>query len=85
MRGFSNQSFHEAIQTKESAQPSEYEVEVLGEPYEQVSVEERQETYEEMQTSHGILKLAFGLERFVQWLYNSFIYLVYQLVQVFYA
>ncbi|MFC0522549.1 DUF3679 domain-containing protein [Pontibacillus salicampi] len=84
MRGFSNDSLQEAVKTNPS-KGSSYEVEVLGQGFEQVSVEEKQKAYAEMQTDHGVQKLAFALEKAVKWVYNTIIFIVYQFVQIFYS
>ncbi|KGP73181.1 DUF3679 domain-containing protein [Pontibacillus yanchengensis] len=84
MRGFSDTNFHEAIKTQQPTS-SNYEVEVLGKEFQQVPVEEKQQVYADMQITHGVQKLAFTLEKGVKWVYNTMIFVVYQLVQVFFA
>ncbi len=83
MRGYESDSFQEAVQTRH-ADTGEIEVKVLGRDFQQVSVDQKQQKYEELQSSHGIQKIAVGLENSVQWVYNQMIMMVYQLVQVFF-
>lgn len=83
LRGYTNASFEEAVQTRQLT-TGNYEVQVLGKGFEQVPVEAKQRVYDEIQSSHGIQKVAFMLEKTVKWAYNQVIFLVYQLVQVFF-
>lgn len=83
MRGYENASFQEAVQTRH-VDTDQIEVKVLGQDFQQVSLEKKQQQYDELQTSHGIQKVALTLEKSVQWVYNQMIMMVYQLVQVFF-
>ncbi|QHE53046.1 DUF3679 domain-containing protein [Pontibacillus sp. HMF3514] len=83
MRGFESETFQEAVQTRH-VDTGKVEVKVLGQDFQQVSMDEKQKKYEELQSSHGIQKVAVTLEKSVQWLYNQMIMVVYQFVQVFF-
>lgn len=80
MRGFSDHSFEEAVQTRK-LNTGNYEVQVLGQGFQQVPIEAKQRTYQEIQTSHGLQKVAFAIEKSVKWVYNTVIFMIYQFVQ----
>ncbi|MCT2537618.1 YqxA family protein [Aquibacillus koreensis] len=81
-RGYSTGSFEEAIQA-EQTEDGAYEIEVMGEDFKQVSVEEKKVEYEEVQSTHFTQKLAGGLESSVKWFYNQIVQSAYQLAQAF--
>jgi len=83
MRGFESETFQEAVQTRH-VDTGEVEVKVLGQDFQQVSMDEKQRKYDALQSSHGIQKVAVTLEKSVQWMYNQMIMVVYQFVQVFF-
>ncbi|MCD5323633.1 MULTISPECIES: DUF3679 domain-containing protein [Pontibacillus] len=83
MRGFSNGTFQEAVQT-EKLETGDYEVQVLGRDFQQVSVQEKQQQYQEHNEARGLQKVAVMLEKAVNWAYNTVIYTIYHLFQVFF-
>ncbi len=61
-----------------------YQIEVMGQDFEQLNLEKKQETYETVQTGHLTQKVAGGLETGVKWFYNGVIEGAYQFVQAFF-
>ncbi|WP_179107143.1 DUF3679 domain-containing protein [Sediminibacillus massiliensis] len=82
-QGYSAGGLEEVIQTSSNEQGKE-RVEILGEDFETVEMEERRTEYEEIQASHFTQKIAVGLESGIKWVYNQLIQTVYQLIQVFF-
>ncbi len=60
------------------------EVNVMGENLQQINLENKQEEYQEVQSTHLTQKVAGNLERGVKWFYNQLIHTAYQLVQAFF-
>ncbi|WP_170287608.1 DUF3679 domain-containing protein [Aquibacillus halophilus] len=58
------------------------EINVMGENFQQIDLEKKQEQYEAVQSSHLTQKVAGNLESGVKWFYNQMIHSAYQLVQV---
>ncbi|KGX93639.1 hypothetical protein N781_11100 [Pontibacillus halophilus JSM 076056 = DSM 19796] len=81
IRGYSDQSFQEAIQTTE-ADDGTVEVEVMGQSFQQVQLDEKKQQFDETYETQGIQKLALSLGNFVKGVYNLVLSLVYQLVQL---
>lgn len=81
LRGYSDQSLHEAVQT-ESAPNGKYEVKVMGRDFTQVSLDEKQVLYQNVTESHFTEKMAVVLEKSVKWFYNQVIFVIYQLIEL---
>ncbi|GGD04355.1 DUF3679 domain-containing protein [Pontibacillus salipaludis] len=83
MRGFSSGTFQEAVQT-EKLETGDYEVQVLGKDFGQVSVQEKQQQYEDHNEARGLQRLAVTLESVVNWVYNTIIYTIYHIFSAFF-
>ncbi|UFT97830.1 YqxA family protein [Radiobacillus kanasensis] len=83
IRGYTTSSLKEAVQTGENNQ-EEYQIEVMGQDFEQVSVEEKQEKFEEMESEHMTQKIAGAMEHSVKWFYNGLVKSAHEIVQTFF-
>ncbi|MDL4841485.1 DUF3679 domain-containing protein [Aquibacillus rhizosphaerae] len=82
-RGYTATNFEDAIDSGINEDGS-YEVNVMGEDFEQINLEDKELEYEEVQTNHFTQKLAGNLENSVKWFYNQVIDTAYQIAQVFF-
>ncbi|WP_138415690.1 DUF3679 domain-containing protein [Aquibacillus sediminis] len=83
VRGYTDSTVEKAVETNKTEQGA-HQVKVMGRDFQQVNLEEKQQEYEQMESSHFIQTIAGGLEHGVQWFYNKMIISVYQLVQAFF-
>ncbi|SET65138.1 Protein of unknown function [Salinibacillus kushneri] len=65
-------------------QEDSYEVEVMGQSFEQKSIEEKKESYQEIQGSSLTGKIASVLESSVKWFYNLLVAGAYQISDFIY-
>ncbi|WP_158633987.1 DUF3679 domain-containing protein [Radiobacillus deserti] len=83
IRGYSTDSLKEAVQTDKNKQDN-YQIEVMGQEFEQVSVEDKEEKFQEIDDSHMTQKIAGTLEQSVKWVYNGLIQSAHELVKSFF-
>ena len=82
-RGYSDESVQQAVESNISDDGT-YQVKVMGQDFQQINVEEKEQKYQQTESSQLPQKLASTLESAVQWVYNQMIVSVYQIVQAFF-
>lgn len=82
-RGYTTDGFEGAVDS-DVTEEGTYQVSLMGEDFQQVDLEEKEEKYDAIQSTHFTQKLAGNLESGVKWFYNKMIDSAYQLTQVFF-
>ncbi|MDC3413330.1 YqxA family protein [Aquibacillus sp. 3ASR75-11] len=82
-RGYATADVKEAVQPSRD-EAGNVEVELLGKDLQQVTFEEKEQEFQEIESSNFTQKLAGSMEKGVSSFYNLMIQSVYQLVQVFF-
>jgi hypothetical protein len=81
LRGNNETSF-DALEV--SKNDDQYEVEVFGQTLEKESLQEKKESYDDINGDFFLEKLAVTVEKSVQWFYNLLIDGAYQITELFY-
>lgn len=82
-RGYTTSTMNDAIQVN-SPNEGQYEIKVMGKNFQQVNLQDKEEKYEAIQSSHFTQALAGNLEFGVKWFYNKMIHSAYQLADSFF-
>ncbi|MBM7569608.1 DUF3679 domain-containing protein [Aquibacillus albus] len=82
-RGYVSQDMDKAIESNLSTD-GKYEIKVMGNDFQQINLNEKEEKYQAVQSSHFTQQLAGNLEYVVKWFYNQIIHSAYQLAQAFF-